>query len=85
MTDKTPEALKIAASLAWIEDRNVEAAADLLRSQHARIEALKRGLEALLDGTQHCGEMQWVGPDELSPWEKARSILSTTQQEDSDA
>ena len=59
-----------------ITKKQISRASDAIRHQHARIEELEREIQALLDGTQHCGEMQYVGPDELSPWERARATLT---------
>ena len=37
---------------------------------------LLEAMKLLLEGTQHCGEMQWCGEDELSPWQKARTVIA---------
>jgi hypothetical protein len=37
---------------------------------------LVEALQVLLDGSQHCGEMQWCGMDDLSPWEKTRALIA---------
>lgn len=54
---------------------NVERVGLLLDEERKKRQKLEAALWRLLDGSQHCGEMQWCGMDDESPWEAARAAL----------
>jgi hypothetical protein len=59
----------------WIE-RNGDTLPNNVCTEAAdEIERLCAALMRLLDGSQHCGEMQWCGEEDESPWEAARVAL----------
>jgi hypothetical protein len=49
--------------------------ADLPREAAAELRRLRAALRRLLDGSLHCGEMQWYGENDESPWQAARNAL----------
>lgn len=94
MTDKTPEALELAELVEVGWTRTEIQAAALLRRQHQRIEELEkafRGFVEFCDAwadfrngvTDPTGSLDEGNVIAAEQFRQARSLLSTTQQEDS--
>lgn len=65
--DPSPGVMVWRMDYAALHDHALHLAAENLR--------LRAALMRLLDGSQHCGEMQWCGEEAESPWEAARVAL----------
>ena len=96
MTTKTPEALELADTIELSAWTKVHKAASLLRRQHQRIEELEmafRGFVEFCDAwadfrngvTDPTGSLDEGNVIAAEQFRQARALLSTTQQEDSQA
>jgi len=56
-----------------------EELAKKLQALEVQRDELLDALLRLIDDTQQCGEMQWCGEVELSPWEHARAAIAKAQ------
>ncbi|WP_147307046.1 hypothetical protein [Roseateles depolymerans] len=80
MTDKTPEALEIAAWLEQGQGRWHSRAPQILRRQHQRIEELEKALlEAVCSLNDYRAGIEWHEDYDGVALEVAHALLSTTQ------